>query len=148
MRCIVMMGRVMAVDPGSKNLGIALSDPRAMLARPLTIVKHTNLEHDCQVIIELADVHDARLILVGQALGDENEQTPQARHAVRLANKLSELTTIKIELWDESYSTNHARTIGVRYGEKRSKRSGHLDDEAAAVILQSYLDSISGVSAQ
>ena len=55
------------------------------------------------------------------------------------------MTGIQIELWDESNSTKEAREIQIINGVKRSKRSGHLDDKAAAVILQSYLDANEGV---
>ena len=135
-----MNGRVLSIDPGHKRLGVALSDPTATLAAPLTVIKHVSLVRDCEEIVILATNWEVTLILVGQALGGEGEETPQARHSKKIANLLRELTAIDIALWDESGTTRIARQTKIDMGVNRKKRSGHLDESAAAVILQSYLD--------
>jgi putative Holliday junction resolvase len=136
-----MESRVLAVDPGSQNIGIALSDPTRMIATPLTVIKHTSIEKDCQVIVRLCQENKVSLVVIGQALGTDGEMTPQGRHAQKLADILRLITTIPVVLWDESGSTIQARQIKLEMGVTRKKRSGHLDASAAAVILQSYLDS-------
>jgi putative Holliday junction resolvase len=80
------------------------------------------------------------LILVGQSVDDEGDLTFQGRGAVSLAAVIRELTAIPVEMWDEAFSTQDARALRLRMGSRRKGRSGHLDDVAAAVILQSYLD--------
>jgi putative holliday junction resolvase len=78
---------------------------------------------------------------VGQALDDEGQPTPEGRKAGRLAEAIRSQTSLPVEMWDESFSTQAARETRIAMGVTRRKRSGHLDEYAAAVILQSYLES-------
>ena len=133
--------RILAVDPGEKHLGIAISDPNGIIANPLTILKHVSRAIDAAAIAHLADEHQAGLILVGQALDDEGQATPQSRRAARLAEAIGEQTSLPVQMWDESGSTQAARQARLAMGVSRRLRRGHLDDLAATVILQSYLDS-------
>jgi putative Holliday junction resolvase len=133
-------GRILAVDPGEKRLGIALSDPTGTIASPLQVLGHVSRVVDAAAIAQLAAEHGAVRIIVGQALDDEGSPTPQARHAGRLAQAIREQTNLPVELWDESGSTQAARAARVAMGVSRRKRSGHLDEIAATVILQTYLD--------
>ena len=132
--------RILAVDPGEKRIGIALSDPTGTLARPLAVIKHVARPVDAASIAQLAQEHEAGLIIVGQALDDEGQATPQSRKAVRLADAIRVQTDLPVKLWDESGSTQAAQTARIAMGVSRRKRRGHMDDLAAAVILQSYLD--------
>lgn len=132
--------RTLAVDPGEKRLGIALSDPTGMIANPLTVLKHVSRIVDAAAIAQLAQEHTAGRIVIGQALDDENQPTPQSRQAERLASAVRSQTSIPVELWDETGSTQAARAARLAMGVSRRKRSGHLDDLAAAYILQTYLD--------
>ena len=67
--------------------------------------------------------------------------TVQSRGSDRMALAIQEQCDIPVTLWDESFSTQIARQARIEMGTKRRKRSGHLDELAATVILQSYLDS-------
>lgn len=132
--------RILAIDPGEKNIGIAISDPTGSIANPLTIIKHISRLIDAATIAQLALENNARLIIVGQALGQEGESTPQSRRSARLAAAIKIQTNLPVELWDESGSTQAAREARRAMGVSRSKRKGHLDDLAATYILQTYLD--------
>jgi putative holliday junction resolvase len=132
--------RVLAVDPGEKRLGIALSDPTGTIANPLTVLKHTARSADAAAIVQLAGEHQAALIVIGQNLDVEGEPTPQSRLANRLAEAIRGKTSVPVVMWDESGSTQAARAARIAMGVSRKKRRGHMDDLAAAVILQSYLD--------
>lgn len=132
--------RVLAVDPGEKRLGIAISDPTRTIANPLTVLKHVSRAVNAAAIIQLAEENEASLIIVGEALDDEGQPTPQSRLAERLAEVIRAQTNIPVELWDESGSTQAARAARLAMGASRRKRQGHLDDIAAAYILQTYLD--------
>jgi putative holliday junction resolvase len=132
--------RILAVDPGEKNLGIAISDPTGVIANPLTVLKHVSRPLDAAAIAQLATDHQAERIIVGQALDDDGQPTPEGRSAARLAEALQAQTALPIELWDESGSTQAARQARLAMGASRRKRGGHLDDLAAAYILQTYLD--------
>jgi len=132
--------RILAVDPGEKHLGIALSDPSGTIASPLSVLTHVRRSIDAAAIAQLADEHQVGLIVVGQALDDEGLPTLQSRRSARLAEAIREQTNLPVELWDESGSTQAARQARVAMGVSRRLRRGHLDDLAATVILQSYLD--------
>lgn len=137
-------GRILAVDPGEKRLGIAISDPTGTIASPLMVLSHVSRAVDAAAIVRLAVEREAVRIIMGQALDSEGNSTPQARHAERLVEAIRELTTLPIELWDESGSTQAARASRIAMGVSRRKRSGHLDEIAATLILQSYLDAHTG----
>lgn len=130
----------MAVDPGEKRIGLAVSDPTGMFARPLRVIEHTARAVDAALIATEAAEQDAVRIIVGQAMDDEGRPSPEGRKAARLAEAVQSQTSLPVELWDESFSTQTARQTRLAMGVNRKKRSGHLDDVAAAVILQSYLD--------
>jgi putative holliday junction resolvase len=139
-----MSGRILAVDPGDKRIGLAISDPSGMLARPLRVIIHTaRLVDAAQIAAEAADQEAVRIV-VGQALDDDGQPTPEGRKAARLADAIRAQTSLPVELWDESFSTQTARETRIAMGVNRRKRAGHLDEVAAAVILQNFLDHLSG----
>jgi putative Holliday junction resolvase len=128
------------VDPGDKRIGIAVSDLSGTIANPHSIIEHIQREKDAIRILEIAETVDAFVIIVGQALTIEGEPSPSGRKAARLASVIQAKTTKPVVLWDESGSTDKARQARLEMGVRRKDRRGHMDDLAAAVILQSYLD--------
>jgi putative Holliday junction resolvase len=131
---------VLAVDPGEKNIGLAVSDSTGTIANPLAVIKHISRPLDAAAIAQVAVEHGAACIVVGQALDENGQPTYTGRRALRLTAAIRTQTDIPVELWDESSSTTTARAARVAMGVSRNKRRGHLDDLAATVILQSYLD--------
>lgn len=134
-----MKGRVLAVDPGSKRLGIAISDPNWLVVKPLLVIQHLSMDADCDKILELCLQYEIKLILVGKATSTDGGETPQSRHSIKLAETIGRKSAIPVMLWDESESTSIARRNAIETGVSRKKRAGHLDEHAAAVILESYL---------
>jgi len=125
------MARILAVDPGEARIGLAVSDPSGTIARPLKIVRHASRAADTEAILVNARDCDVDRIVVGMAY-DMEGGGPQARRALRLVAALRERTSIPIDTWDESGSTQAARPARGRGDED--------DARAAAVILQDYLD--------
>jgi putative Holliday junction resolvase len=132
--------RVLAVDPGEKRIGLAISDPTGTIANPLSVIKHISRALDAAVIAGIANENAVDLIIVGQALDENGEVGFRARQAQRIAEAIREQTTRPVKLWDESSSTQAARQARFDMGVRRRKRVGHMDDLAAVVILQDYLD--------
>ncbi len=132
--------RILAVDPGEKRIGVAVSDPTGTIANPLAVVKHTARREDVARIAQMAEEQEAVRIIVGHPLDAEGEAGPAALRAERFAEALQAQTGLPVELWDEFGSTQEARAARIALGVPRRKRRGHLDDLAAVVILQSYLD--------
>ncbi len=132
--------RILAVDHGEKNIGLAISDPSATLASPLTVIKHVSRLMDAAQVASLASENEAALIVIGQSYDEEGKPNLAGRRAARFAEALKEQTQIPVVLWDESFSTQDARTARIEMGVSRKKRSGHMDELAAVMILRSYLD--------
>jgi putative holliday junction resolvase len=133
--------RVLAVDPGEKRLGIAISDPTGTIATPLSVVKHISLLLDAASIADLANQYQVELIIIGKSLDEEGLPTPQSHKADRLAEAIHQQSETPVMMWDESFSTQDARRARLEMGTTRRKRRGHLDELAATIILQSYLAS-------
>lgn len=136
--------RILAIDPGEKRVGLALSDPTGTIANPLLVLSHTAYDETATRIVHLATEHAVEKIIVGHTLGPDGESTPASRRARRLAGAIRSRTALSVEFWDETGSTQIARAARLALGVSRKKRSGHLDEIAATVILQSYLNHLHG----
>jgi len=123
---------VLSVDPGEVRIGLAISDPTRTIARPLEVLRHTSRAADVLGILERVARQGAGAIVVGIAMNSEGEVGPQARRGLRLAEALRQQTSVPVETWDESGSTQAARRGG--------RDDPMLDARAAAVILQEYLN--------
>lgn len=133
--------KTLAVDPGDKRIGIAISDETNTLARPLSVINHVSRTINAKLIISIANENKVKSILIGQSLDGEGIPTYSGRKAARLAAEISTHGNIPVMLWDESHSTVDAKKLSIDLGKKKKDRKGHQDDLAAAFILQSYLDS-------
>jgi putative Holliday junction resolvase len=133
-------GRILAVDPGDKRLGIAISDPTQIIASSLCVIEHKNRKKNAEAIYTLAQEHNAVLILIGQPLDWDGALNPQSNKSIRLAEEIQTQGDIPVKLWDEYGSTRIAQDSRRQMGVSRKKRHGHLDQVAAAVILQTFLD--------
>lgn len=135
------MTRYLGVDLGEKNIGVALSDPMGMIAEPYRVLRHENRAEDARRLADIARAESASVIIVGQALGPNGEETPSARHAAKVAQAIRDVFPEgDVRLWDESGSTRAVKRLYIEMGVPRKDRRGHLDDRAAAYILQDYLD--------
>ncbi len=136
--------RVLGVAHGEKRIGLAISDPAGTIAGPLSVIGHVSRVVDAAQVAALASEQGAELIVVGQSFDEEGRANAAGRRAERFAEALQKQTPLPVVLWDESLSTSDARELRMEMGAPRSKRGGHLDDAAAAIILQSYLDAQRG----
>ena len=132
--------RILAVDPGSKRIGLAISDPTGTIANPLTVVLHVSRLVDAASVAGMAATHAASLIIIGQSFDDDGNPSFEGRRSIRFAEALKMQTSIPVILWDESFTTQAARLARIQMGARRKGRSGHLDALAATALLQSYLD--------
>jgi putative Holliday junction resolvase len=133
--------RVLAVDPGARHFGLALSDPTRLIAQPLTtLTRRPKQRAPVAAIADLVARHGVGLIVVGLPLDLEGAEGEAARAARALGSALERRTGIPVAYWDERLSTalalRAARAAGVRDREGRPR----IDQMAAVVILQHYLD--------
>jgi putative Holliday junction resolvase len=136
------MMRVLGIDPGAKRLGLAISDLSGTIANPLTVIGHISRPVDAAAIAAIAVENQAGLIVVGQSLDEEGQPTQEGRRASRLAAAIRGQISLPVVLWDEADSTQSALAARRALGSSRRKRGGHLDELAATVILQSFLDAL------
>ena len=137
--------RVLALDVGERRVGIAISDPTGALARPLQALMRSSREADFGAVAAIVAEYDVGLVVVGLPFSLDGTQGPQARRITGYADGLADHLPTPVVLWDERFTTAEAEEI-LRQSRSEKKRrrartSGELDAIAAAVILQSYLDS-------
>ena len=132
--------RIMGLDVGDRRIGVALSDPGGVLASPLTTIQRTGGKRDVLAVLRLADAHEAETIVVGLPRMLSGDLGEQARKVIEFADKLRGQARVPIVLWDERYSTVTADELMGQAGRRPAQRKARIDEVAAAVILQSYLD--------
>lgn len=140
--------RTLALDVGEKRVGIAISDPAGIIARPLQTLVRGSREEDLSAVAALVAEHDVGLVVVGRPLSLDGTEGPQARRVARYAEALAATLTVPVVAWDERFTTVAAEEILHRT--RKKKQRAHTRDEvdaiAAAVILQSYLDEEHGLA--
>ena len=134
--------RILAVDPGEKRIGLAISDPTATIARPLTVVKHVSRLLDAAEVARLALENNVVRIVIGCPLDSEGQPGPAARRSERFADALRQQTDIPILLWDERWSTAAVERAMIAADVSRAKRAERVDSAAAAFILQGAIDAL------
>ncbi len=132
--------RILGLDIGDRRIGVALSDPTGLLARPLTIIQRKGEEADVAAIVRLVAEHQAGQVLAGLPLSLDGSLGPQAAKVKSFLGKLAPALPVPLETRDERFSTATARELRLASGMKKKKRQAPDDAAAAAVILQSYLD--------
>ncbi|HKX19347.1 MAG TPA: Holliday junction resolvase RuvX [bacterium] len=134
------MGRVLAIDLGTKRIGIALSDPTATVASPLETLPATGPRRAADQVSDLCRRHEVETVVVGWPRNMDGSRGPAAREAEAFAERLRAALQVPVELWDERLSTAAAERTLLEAGLRRDKRRESRDRVAAALILQSYLD--------
>src|SRR5262249_39144210 len=132
--------RVLAIDLGSRRIGLALSDPTGTVAGPLATIPHRERRQDVAAVAALARAHGAHRIVLGWPRNMDGTSGPAARRAEAFAEALRRVAAVPVDLWDERLSTVAADRALRDANVKRERRRALRDQIAAAVILQSYLD--------
>ncbi|MCY4024293.1 MAG: Holliday junction resolvase RuvX [Anaerolineaceae bacterium] len=133
--------KLLAIDHGERRLGLATCDSSGLVARELTILPRRTRREDFAAIQEHAAREGARALLVGLPLNDLSARRERERCTIvrRWAGRLARATGLPVTLWDEQLSSIEAQQLAR--ARKRGPRAP-IDDLAARVILQSYLDAL------
>lgn len=129
------------MDIGERRIGVALSDPMGVNARPLEVLYDLDPEGLCEYIEDMLE-KGIEVVVMGLPLTFKGKEGEQARMTRKYAHALEGIEGIKLVLWDERFSTREAVRKLQEAGRSLKKRE--VDAEAAAVILQSYLEYIGG----
>lgn len=128
--------RILGLDVGERRIGVAISTPEGGLAIPLSIIDALDDEADAKAVAHLARSEHVSLIVIGHPISMDGTVGPQARKIEAFAKLLQQASGLQVELSDERLSTAQARRAPSSAG----KQQGPVDDIAASIILQSYLD--------
>jgi len=133
--------RFLALDVGLKRIGIAVSDELGLTAQPvLTLERRRNPREDLRSIGRLCRRFAVSGIVVGNPLKLTGEVSTQAAKIQAFAAALGELTGLPIRLWDERLTTHEAQQMLYEAGHARQEHRRLVDQVAATLILQSFLD--------
>lgn len=131
--------RILGLDIGDRRIGVAISDPDGRLAVPLRILERRTDSLDAQAITELASREHVTSLVVGFPKSLDGSVGEQARKVEAFARQVAMAANLPLELWDERLSSVQAQRAVAR-PKRKSARRAPIDDVAAAIILQSYLD--------
>jgi putative Holliday junction resolvase len=135
-----MPSRILALDHGTKRIGVALSDELGWTAQPLETFERRTLERDIAHIQDLVRNHDVGQVLLGLPLRLDGEEGQSVRVVREFAARLGESLAVPIITWDERMTTKAAEELLIAADVSRKKRKGVVDRVAAAILLQSYLE--------
>ena len=136
--------RYLGVDLGRARIGLALADDVLRTARPLSTLAHRSRSADVAAIGEVAREYEVSTAVVGLPLNMDGSEGASARHARAFADDLSRALGLEVELFDERLSSFEAESRLRDRGFSARESKGRVDAEAAAVILQGWLDGRQG----
>lgn len=132
--------KLIGLDVGTVRIGVATSDIMQILATPYETYKRRTPYLDARYIIELAEKLQAEKLVFGLPLKLDGTEGDSAKMARELADKVSQLSSLPIVFQDERLSTVSAERILIETGTRRKERKGQIDQIAATIILQNYID--------
>jgi len=131
--------RALALDLGERRIGVAVSDALGMVARPLEIFARTSRKADFAHIGALIAAHQVDVVIVGLPFNMDGSEGCQAAWVRDYSAALAQTLAVPVEFWDERLTSEEA--VDILHTQGKSAAKGTVDAVAAAVILQSYLDS-------
>jgi putative holliday junction resolvase len=131
----------MGLDVGSKTIGVAASDELGLTAQPVTTVRRTNFKADLAELKRLAQERGITQLVVGLPLNMDGSEGPSAAEARKVGDAAAQATALPVLYWDERMTTVAAQRALLESNVSRQKRKEVIDQVAAALILQGWLDS-------
>ena len=132
--------RIMALDHGTKRIGVAVSDELKMIAQPLEFIAAEPLESALARIVELVKIKEVELILVGMPRNMDGSYGEATRKVNVFLDQLRAVTPTPLKTWDERLTSAQANRVLISANVRRDQRKQKVDSVAAAVLLQSFLD--------
>ena len=139
-------GRILAIDPGTKRLGLAISDEKKIIATPLAAVDKTSWKKLLSEIKAVIASYDAVAVVVGLPLNTDGSESFMSKEARKMADKLALSIDLPVYLQDERMTSYEARGRLWQRGIEPSMTKQFVDSEAAAIILTDFLDRLSNNS--
>ena len=143
----MVMERILAIDPGEKRLGLAVSDEMGWTAQGLPTLTREGLRHDLDRLAAVVKDYAVTRIVVGVPYTRHGELGAAGGRAMTLIDRIAARCGLPVEPWDERLTTKQAERVLIEGGVSRAKRKLSRDRLAAVIILQSYLDARSAAPA-
>jgi putative Holliday junction resolvase len=134
--------RILALDHGTRRIGIAISDELKMIATPLEFVLAEPFLDFLARLKEIIREKEVELLLVGMPRNMDGSYGPAALKVQEFVAVLKDKVAVPIQLWDERLTSAQAQRFLIQGGVRRAQRKEKVDKTAAAILLQSYLDSV------
>ncbi len=134
--------RILCIDYGTKNIGIAVSDELGLIGHGLGTIERKSSAYVLERIKELSEQYSADRIVVGLPKNMNGSLGSSAQTVLEFVEFLKKKLTLPVVTWDERLSTMAAERVLIEADVSRRKRKKVIDKVAAAVILQGYLDSL------
>ena len=138
-------GALMGLDPGTKTIGVAVSDGLRMTATALETLRRTKFAHDAKRLAEIAAGRAITGIVIGLPRNMDGSEGPRAQSARAFARNIAERLALPVALWDERLSTVAAERALLEADSSRKRRAEVIDKLAAAYILQGALDRLAAL---
>lgn len=136
--------RLLGLDPGSKTLGVAVSDSALKVASPLETIKRGKFADDAARLALLCRDYRIGGLVIGLPVNMDGSEGPRAQASRAYARNLAAKLGMPVLLWDERWSTVSAESAMIGQDLSRAKRAERIDSHAAAVILQAAIDALTG----
>ena len=135
-------GRVLAIDYGEKRVGLALSDPLRIFAKPYLVVPNTGFKPLVARLTGIIESQQVGLVVLGMPYAIEGGDTLKTTETKAFKLKLEKRLDVPVVAWDERYSTADAISELIKLGYGWKERRQLQDAMAATVILKDYLESL------
>jgi putative Holliday junction resolvase len=132
--------RVLALDYGDKKIGVALSDPMEIIAKPLLVIDNKNYNHVLNEVQSLIDDYSIKKIVIGLPLTLKNKKSIQTEKVLEFVDKIKVDIIVPIITYDERLTSKIAVQSLIKQGIKTGHNKKDIDKTAAAIFLQNYLD--------
>jgi putative Holliday junction resolvase len=134
------MGRILAIDTGTRRVGLAMTDPLRLIASPLRSIEYGGEDRLVEGLLELIGEQGVERVVVGLPIREDGSEGQGCQRARSLARRLQD-QGVEVALWDERYSSREAENALREMGLNRKRSIGRVDPVAAAIILEDYLRS-------
>ena len=134
--------RILALDHGTRRIGVAVSDETKTIAQPLEYILAEPFGDFIKRLNQILLEKEVDLLLIGLPRNMDGSYGPAADKVKTFVGVLKTATVVPIKLWDERLTSSQANKILIQGGVRRDKRKENVDKMAAAILLQSYLDGI------
>ncbi len=132
--------RVLGLDVGDRRIGVALSDSLGLTAQPLTVLNRQDAARDVEAVRALVERHEVERVVVGLPLTLRGAQGPQAKKVASFADILRRRLSVPVQFVDERLTSVQGERALMAMGSSRRKRKQVIDQVAAQLILQQFLD--------